>query len=506
MVNKAVFSQQNIVRNHAGGKAHEKSAEQALTQFVMTGTFNNTYYVSGADQLTVVLEKSKAVSDEFLAKLAIYSREKGLMKDMPAVLCGLLVGRSSEYADVVFDRVIDNAKMLRNFVQVMRSGVVGRRSLGSKAKRLVKKFIANLNDYALWDASVGNDPSLVDVMKLAHPKATSEARNALYAYVMGKPVDMKLLPDFIRDYEGFIAGDTKEAPLRVPFQKLTAMPLTSSEWARIAKNAKWQMTRMNLNTFARHGVFKDKEMVKMIADRLQDRESIFKARAFPYQLMSAMLNIGDGVPVSIKKALEAAMEISLENVPVIDGRVVIAIDVSGSMGNSVTGHRPGATSKVSCLDVAALIGASLRNRNSDARVLVFDGSTKELNLGSMKKVMTISEKIKTYRGGSTNCGSVIQYMFDNHIKVDSLIMISDNESWEDKWNSDLSTLWRKYKNANPEARMINLDITPNETSVSETNRPDTLMVGGFSDEVFTVMSQYLNDNSSQVDAVLGIQL
>ena len=45
------------------------------------------------------------------------------------------------------------------------------------------------------------------------------------------------------------------------------------------------MTRMNLNTFQRHGVFHDAEMVELIANRLRDAEAIKRAKVFPYQLL-----------------------------------------------------------------------------------------------------------------------------------------------------------------------------------------------------------------------------
>ncbi|MDT8924691.1 TROVE domain-containing protein [Pseudomonas taiwanensis] len=506
MANKKIFASATAVKNHAGGKAFVKSDEQALVQYVMTGTFNDTFYVTGESQLTEVLARASQVPDEFLAKLAIYGREKGMMKDMPALLCALLVARGSEHSEAVFKRVIDNARMLRNFVQMLRSGVVGRKSLGSRAKRLVKGFIASLNDYALWEASVGNGPSLVDVMKLAHPKAKDERRNALYAYVMGKPVVAALLPDFIRDYEAFLSGKSKAAPLRAPFQKLTALPLGAEDWMRIATNARWTMTRMNLNTFARHGVLCNPQMVSMIAERLADREQILKARAFPYQLMTAMLNIGEEVPCEIRAALEKAMEVALENVPAIDGELVLAIDVSGSMVNSVTGRQAGASSKVSCLDAAALIGAALRAKNRSAKILAFEYGCREVAVPQDCKVMTIAQKIKAYHGGGTNCGSVIQYMLDHGIKANNLILVSDNESWADGYRSDLSTLWAKYKReCAPEARMINLDITPNQYSVNA-KRADTLMVGGFSDDVFSVMKAFLAGDADQVDAVKAVEI
>ena len=51
----------------------------------------------------------------------------------------------------------------------------------------------------------------------------------------------------------------------VPFTMLTALPLSEADWAEIAARAPWQTTRMNLNTFARHGVFDRPEMVSLIA-------------------------------------------------------------------------------------------------------------------------------------------------------------------------------------------------------------------------------------------------
>jgi 60 kDa SS-A/Ro ribonucleoprotein len=44
---------------------------------------------------------------------------------------------------------------------------------------------------------------------------------------------------------------------------------------------------MNLNTFARHGVFEAPGLVNLVAARLRDAVEIQRARVFPYQLLSA---------------------------------------------------------------------------------------------------------------------------------------------------------------------------------------------------------------------------
>ena len=60
---------------------------------------------------------------EFLAKVAIHAADKGHMKDMPALLLAALTAQRSVLVPELFAQVVDNGKMLRNFVQILRSGV-----------------------------------------------------------------------------------------------------------------------------------------------------------------------------------------------------------------------------------------------------------------------------------------------------------------------------------------------------------------------------------------------
>src|SRR4051812_41654777 len=72
--------------NAAGAPAYALSAKQALAQYAVTGCFNSTFYASADAQLAKVIELAYTVEPEFVAKTAIYSRERGYMKDMPALL------------------------------------------------------------------------------------------------------------------------------------------------------------------------------------------------------------------------------------------------------------------------------------------------------------------------------------------------------------------------------------------------------------------------------------
>ena len=505
MANKSLFKsvrgklapQANTI-NHAGGIAYSLDDKHALAQLAATGCLGQTFYASPQNQLANVLSLCETVEPEFIAGTALYARQSGYMKDMPALLCAILSVKSPGLLAEVFDRVIDNPRMLRNFVQIMRSGVVGRKSLGSLPKRLVLQWLENRTDEQLFYGSVGNDPSLADVVKMVHPKPKTDSRQALYGYMIGKDFVEADLPPIVLQYIKFKRNTNPgqvDVP-DVPFQMLTALPLTEKDWMRIASTASWHMTRMNLNTFLRHGVLEKKEMVSMIANRLRDPQLIGKARVFPYQLLAAYQNIQQGVPHDVREALQDAMEIAIDNVPTIDGQVYVLTDVSGSMHSPVTGYRKGATSTVRCIDVAALVAAAIKRKNVETEVIPFESKAiTDFQLNPRDSVMTNAKKLSSLPAGGTNCSAPLEYLNRKKAKGDLIIYVSDNESWIDSPNygwcggSSTQTMkeWSEFKSRNAKAKMICIDVTPN-TTTQATEREDIVNVGGFSDRVFDLIA------------------
>jgi 60 kDa SS-A/Ro ribonucleoprotein len=142
---------QTDTANSENAPAYALAPKQALAQYAATGCFGRTFYAT-ADE-TRVLELCDVVDAEFVARVAIYSRTQSFMKDMPALLCAWLSARDARLHEAIFARVIDNTRMLRTYVQILRSGVVGRKSLGSAPKRLVREWLASRNEDALFSSS-----------------------------------------------------------------------------------------------------------------------------------------------------------------------------------------------------------------------------------------------------------------------------------------------------------------------------------------------------------------
>jgi 60 kDa SS-A/Ro ribonucleoprotein len=516
MANKSLFKSSigKLVRpadavNEAGGVAYQLSPKAALAQFAATGCMSTTFYASAEAQLQNVLNlcSHPAVEPEFIARLALYVRSRAQMKDMPALLCATLSVFSPGLLAEVFDRVIDDGRMLRNFVQIMRSGVVGRKSLGTLPKRLVQSWFAQRTDEQIFRASVGNDPSLADVIRMVHPKPTSASRAALFGYMIGQPHDASALPQIVKQFEAFKAGASEEVP-DVPFQMLTSLALKSKHWKVIAKNAPWQMTRMNLNTFARQGVFDSEQATKMIAERLKDRDAIKKARVFPYQLMVAFMQTGKDVPAIVRDALQDAMEIATASVPQIAGQVYICPDVSGSMHSAITGHRKGATSAVRCVDVAALVAASFLRTNPSAEAIPFKETVVSgLMLNPRDSVMTNAAKMTAISPGGTNCSAPLAWLNSRKAIGQLVVFVSDNESWVDKARGrGTATMeqWSIFKARNPDAKLVCIDVQPYSTTQAvETGRDDVLNVGRFSDSVFDVIAEFAK-GSLNTDHWVGV--
>lgn len=502
------------VRNEAGGKAYAKGPELALATYATTGTFNDTFYASAKEQLDETLKYAAQCEVGFIGRLAVYARERGFMKDMPALLCAHLTTRGEEGREVlgkIFMRVIDNGRMLRNFVQIMRSGTVGRKSLGSFPKKLVQNWFASKTPEYIFRQNVGNDPSIADIIKMVHPKAGDPTREALLGYLIGRKVEMSALPELVIQFENWKRDRGLVLP-KVDFRLLTAQQLTGEHWMEIAKIAPWHATRMNLNTFKRHGVLENAEVVDIIAARLRDPDIIRKVKVFPYQLLMAYkASMGD-MPSKITNALHDALEVATENIPEIPGNVYVFPDVSGSMGSPVTGgpmwNAP--QTKVRCVDVAALVGAAIKRKNPDARVIPVDTQLHTgARIDARDTVMTNAEKLARFGGGGTSLGLATDYLADGKKKVDLIVIVSDNQSWADSIYYNGTVLmqgFRQIQKKNPNAKMVCIDIQPYSTSQGK-DGGDVLNVGGWSDQVFNVISAWATGDRGQwVDQINSIDI
>ncbi len=208
-----------------------------------------------------------------------------------------------------------------------------------------------------------------------------------------------------------------------------------------------------------------------------------------------------GVPEVIREALQDAMEIATTNVPAIEGNVVVAPDVSGSMRSAVTGYRKGRDVEGPlCRCRSPCCAATLLRANRSARVLPFETGVVDVSLNARDTVMTNAAKLAAVGGGGTNCSAPIEQLVAERAKVDLVVMVSDNESWLDTpryshQGTSAMQAWEKLKALNPKAKLVALDIQPNRTTQAH-ERADVLNIGGFSDQAFEVIAAFAKGGHS----------
>lgn len=537
MANKSLFSgitsalpKANTV-NEAGGPAYKFPAKHALAQLAATGTFGSVFYASAQDQLDQLRKLIKEVDDnEYLAKLAVYSRQKAFMKDMPAALLVSLSTRDTALMHQVFDRVVENGRILRTVFQMVRSGQFGRKGLSSSLQRAFQRWLNETSTGKLLAASIGNDPSLRDVLRMARPTPKDNARRALFGWLTGKEVDKWApatkadLPAEVQLLEEFRATQNEESQaaiardLQIRWDLLADTAKGPRVWKAIARQMGPQALRMNLNTLLRHGVFRinnkpDREMIDDVASRIADVEGIRRSRQFPYQFLAAYLNAADEVPHHIKSALHDAAEIACGNVPKFSAPVIIGLDTSGSMAWSATGWQSrGHASKVRCVDVAALFAAAILRRNPDSVVIPFDTNAYTATVDPDDTILSLSARLSKFGGGGTDVS--VPLMEANRRYANrafaGVVLVSDNESWINHGNAHgfgrhgstgVMTEWNRFRKIQrglgiADPKLICIDIAPYGHSQAP-DRQDILNIGGFSDAVFNVVSGFLESDTQR---------
>jgi 60 kDa SS-A/Ro ribonucleoprotein len=534
MANKSLFSSLKsmlspaTVRNEAGGPAYGLPPKHALAQLAATGCFNGTFYADAKTQLDALKSLIDQVDDNrFLAKLAVYSRKRAFLKDMPAALTAVLAARDTALFQQVFDRVIDNGRVLRTLFQMIRSGQFGKKSLASSPRRAFQRWLNSASPEALLSASIGHDPSLRDVLRLARPAPPDNSRRALFGWLTGKeaakwaPAAEIDLPEQVRLLIAFRTAQTDDEQvalldrLHARWDLLADAAKGTKVWAAIARTMGPQALRMNLNTLERHGVFEEREMVRIVAERLAEENEIRRSRQFPYQFLAAYLNASDSVPQAIKITLHKAAEIACGNVPELPGPVVIGLDVSGSMRSAITGGRGGGTSKMRCVDVAALFAAAILRRNPESVVIPFDTRAFDAKVDPSDSILSLAERLAQYGGGGTDCSLPIRKANTDYAKrkFAGVVLVSDNESWVYRGrpyfygangSTGVVTEWQKFvqnqarlqgrRLAGP--RLVCIDLQPGATTQAP-ERSEILNVAGFSDAVFDVIAAFLASDTGR---------
>jgi len=493
-------------RNAAGGRAYSLTDESALARFAAAGCLADSFYVSAETNLDEVRKLVDRCSPEFIAQTAIWSRQFGFMKDMPSYLLAALLRKDAVLAEKVAPKVADNGKIIRNVTQILRSGEKGKHSVPRTWRRYVRNYLTSKHPKRILSESVGDGGmSLADVIRICHPKPADEAQAALWAHVCGFPYQPEKAPQALQEVLKWKeSGRIEDMPQGIEHRLLEGIhAFTATEWTHLIPKMGWHAIRMNLATFARHGVFSNTSTLSLVCDRLRSEEEIVRSRVWPTQILAALSKVDSSMGLAqakLQDALQDALEISLKSVPWIQGNVMVWVDVSGSMGSPLTGNRGSSSSSMRVTDVAAVFAAAVLKQNpTSCRVMGVDTSIHPMDLNPRDSILSLQRKISSYGGGGTYLHEATEWMKKHKVVVDTVLVLSDTESYGhlngNTWSrgAPLAQSWVEWRNKfSPKAQMVCIDLSGGGYSLLKEKVAGAHHIAGFSDAIFPLVQRILS--------------
>lgn len=336
-----------------------------------------------------------------------------------------------------------------------------------------------------------------DVLRLARPKPETTAHSALYQWVTkGWNENSETIP--VEDSLGLIwaferAKKTSEpnevADLILKYKLTREMVLTESlkskkVWEALLEEMPLEALTRNLATMTRNGVLVPMgEMTKKVLIRLGDAEAIKKARLHPIKLLSALLTYQSGKSVrgdatwtplrEIVDALNAAFYLAFKSVEPSNKRIVLALDVSGSMASGMVAGVPGLTPRVASAALALVTAATEPNY----AIMAFSTNFMPLTISPKQRLDDVVRITSGLNFGGTDCALPMLWALQNNIQADAFVIYTDNETWAGRVHP-VQALQQYRKRFNIPAKLVVVGMTATQFSIADSNDAGMLDVVG----------------------------
>ncbi len=400
-------------RNIAGGKAFSLRPELELVHAVLTTFLKDEFYESGTDRTQRIFDLVYKISKKdpvFVAKLAVFARKEFHLRSVTTVLLAAL-SKAHKGDDLVKRAIVAATERVDDLTEL--AALVGT-PMPKQVKRGIRNALLKFSGHQLAKyKGKGKKVSLVDLFNLVHPKAqhaTDEQQKAWSALINGTLVSNDT-------WESEVSGATDEAGRKEAFEML------------IKKGKMGYMAMLrNLNNFIKYKV--DDFTMDMVVMKLTNAGEVAISKQLPFRFYTAYENVKGNRRLS--DAISDALDLSMVNVPIFEGKMLVAVDASGSMVGSTIRN-------------AAILAAALA-RSNNADLILYDEQVKELSVSSRTPVMDISNKIiESAMGGGTQTSLVFKHALNGQ-EYKRIVILSDNQSWQESYSdSSVQAAYEAYK-------------------------------------------------------------
>jgi 60 kDa SS-A/Ro ribonucleoprotein len=504
------------VRNSARGFVYALDPWDRVDRFLILGSEAGTYYV-GERELT----KENAL---YLASMV---REDGV-RVVERVIAVSQSGRAPKVAPAIFalamcagfgDGEARRAALGRGLRSVCRTGshllefasyVEQFRGWGRGLRAGVCEWYDGkpVGELAFQLVKYQNRAGFThrDLLRLAHPSADDAARAALYAWIAsGTAPDGEAGLELVVAFERAKTMTAANAAECAAFVRESRLPREAipTEW--LSEPAVWEallesmpMTACirNLATMTRVGLLTPKgEATAAVVARLRDVGWLRKARVHPVAVLAALETYragrgargsGQWKPVdAIVEALDSAFYLAFDAVEPSGARILVGLDVSGSMACGQVSGIPGLTPRVAS---AAMAMTHVRSEDN-VRVMAFSDRFIDVTFERNDRLSDVIRRTDDLPFERTDCALPMLYALEHRLAVDTFVVYTDNETWAGTIHPDEALRLYRERTGIP-AKLVVVGMSSTGFGIAEPNDGGMLDVVGFDASAPALIAQF----------------
>lgn len=552
--NEKKVAKQPTEINYMNEKAFKLEDKEELVSTVMTTFLNGSYYETEEEIVNRIHKLIEKVDPLFVAKLALYARNEGNLRSVTHLVSAELAKYISgtDWAGRFYDKIVvrpdDMSEILSAYASINGMKQTNIKKIPNAMKRGFKTALEKLDPYRLDKYKMKNrSVSLIDLIRLFHPKGTEKNDEAFKRLVNGEPLD-DLYSSKILEKEMTKAGqatkdateeeknDAKFEAISSVIDNITGMPIMN-----LLRNLR------NIITYA-------PSKIDDVCEQLRIKDKILNSRLLPFRFATAYREIEkmdynievedanilfesdkkqnkltkeefEEKKEEVLSAIEDALEYSVENIPELEGNTAILIDHSGSVrGDSGGDSRVGAFSSVRTAMIGNLFGSMMAYRQKDVYIGLFGDRLINVPMDRSMRLLDFNKKsyyLGAKCGMSTESG-IYKFMnqcIDEDKKVDNVVVFSDCQigtsngyftDWfghgTDERSESFNELFKKFKKINPKCKWIVVNITQSGgTSVFDRSQ-GILNIAGWSNNIFDVIKSQAKGWDAIIKEIESIEI
>lgn len=509
-------AREDQVLNSAGGYVFAVDDWVRLDRFLVLGAEGGSYYASERklvrENAEAVLSCLKADGPRVVRRIVEISQAGRAPKNDPALFAlAMAMGLGDAATRAAAAEALPHVARIGTHLFQLLKAVQGFRGWGRSLKRAISRWYLTPAPEALAFQVVKYQQrggwSHRDVLRLAKPKAAADdlVRRAIFQWACKGMVD-DAAPAIIKAVAALpgLEGRARAEAIRANRLPREVVPTEwlkdAGIWAALLDDMPMTAMLRTLNRMTAVGLLKPlSDAEATVCQHLREVERLRKARVHPLAILIAQRTYAQGhgergsltwePSQSVVKALDDAFHLAFKAVEPSGKRILLALDVSGSMGAGSVAGSPltprEAAAALALVTVATeprthvvgfTSGASGEWRGQPSMRGGYMANLLPLDLAG-KRVAEVCRYTEALPMGSTDCAVPMLYALDSGIEADAFMVLTDNETWAGAIHP-FEALRRYRERTGIAAKLVVVGMVSNGFTIADPNDAGMLDVVG----------------------------